>query len=393
MLNLWKYTVCNVVFCCLCILAAPAHPFGTDHPAWTWHEADTELYDPQFSPAGDEIALVRKRHVPDGAEAEMTPEAQIEERFRRIDQNERYADPEVIVLKIGSGELMRLDWGWAPSFSPDAGRIAYAHQTKPISRLRVLAETLKGNEVRVFDRNRKTGTTLVKPEFGYLSDPIFAPDGKFVIYSIGDATNGAYGGNVGIGRVDVESKVNEILYPPTKEYELYHLIPLKLYVSGELFALRARPTGPGIYLAPSYVDELLKVGPPASVVYSWGQHDWQEQVPIAFAAAEDGGLLVYNGGWRKPGDKVEPRRGSPPKVKEDPGVPCPDGRLVVQAGESTLLVRELSTQKALRSLSMKGHIQFLTWSSDSRRFAVIVTKYRDKDEEIPLFDELVVVAL
>jgi hypothetical protein len=262
---------------------------------------------------------------------------------------------------------------------------------KPISRLRVLAETLKGNEIRVFDREQKTITTLVKPVSGHLSDPIFAPDGKFVVYSMGDAINGAFGGNVGIGRVSVESKANEILYPRTKNYGLFHLLSQKLFVSGTLFAIRSKPTGPGFYLARSYVSELVKVGPPASVVYSWGEREIDEQTPIAFGAAADGGLLVYDSGWRKPGDRLVPRKGPPPKAKEDPGVPSPDGRLLVQSSESIVVLRNLSTGKTLRSFDLKGDIQTLTWSPDSRRFASIVTKYRGNGGEIVLFDELVVI--
>jgi hypothetical protein len=45
---------------------------------------------------------------------------------------------------------------------------------------------------------KKAIRTIAKPATGYLADPIFSPDGTRVVYSLADAINGAWGGNIGI---------------------------------------------------------------------------------------------------------------------------------------------------------------------------------------------------
>jgi hypothetical protein len=51
-------------------VAAPWVATSQPGVVWRWHQPGTELYDAQFSPDGTDIALVRKRHMPDGHEAE-----------------------------------------------------------------------------------------------------------------------------------------------------------------------------------------------------------------------------------------------------------------------------------------------------------------------------------
>lgn len=179
---------------------------AAESPLWTWQEPDTELYQPSFSPDGSEIALVRKRHIPDFAEADGLSEDDLKKRTAPIDKNERYADPEVIVLKIGDKTPSRLDWGWSPAFSPDGTHIAYAFQKKPISRFRILAETMEGNDIRLHRRADKSVRVLASPKTGYLDSPVFSPDGRTIRYSLCAAVNGAYGGEVGVAEVPLDGK-------------------------------------------------------------------------------------------------------------------------------------------------------------------------------------------
>ncbi len=188
----------------LLLLAGSCVLSAAEKPLWTWQEPDTELYQPCFSPDSRAIALVRKKHIPDFAEAEMLSEEDRKKRTSPIEKDERYADPEVIVLKIGETTPSRVDWGWSPAFSPDGTSIAYAFQKKPISRFRILAETMAGNDIRLYHLTGKSTRVLAEPKTGYLDSPVFSPDGARIKYSLCDAVNGAYGGEVGAAEIALD---------------------------------------------------------------------------------------------------------------------------------------------------------------------------------------------
>lgn len=340
---------------------------------WRWHQSDTEIYGPVFSPDATEIAFARKHHIPDGHEAEGIPEAKRKEESRRIDGNERYADPQIIVLRVGGDPPTAIDWGWAPAFSPDGN-------------------TLAGNEIRLYDRTRKTVNVLATPAAGFLSDPLFSPDGRYVVYSIGGAVNGAYGGNVGLGRVALNSATVEILYPPSKNYDLFHLVDPKRFVSDRLLALRCRPAVAGTYVADEYECDLVDARPPQPVVYSWGRHRSVDLGSFAFAQGPDGELLVYNKGWRPAGRTSSPSgfSGPPTPTDERPGIPSPNAMLVADANDSTIVVRDLRTNAKRREWKLAGPIRDSTWSRDSKVLAVVVTHYRSHEEKRFDFDEVIV---
>ncbi len=350
---------------------------GADEPLWSWHEAHTEIYSPSFSKSGDEIALVRKKHTADFHEAEELPEAEKKKLSDPIKKNERYADPEVVILKIGNNEAARVDWGWSPAFSPDGQQLVYAYQKKPISRVRVLAANLAGNDIRLFRRDSKAISVLATPERAYFSDPIFTPDGKHIVYSLSGATNGDWGGNIGIARVSIDGTGNEILYPLTKDFELYHLIDSKRYIGERLFALRSKPTSGGVHMAESYLYELLDVGPPAKPVYTWATEKGSDE-PMTFCSDGKGEVLVYDGGWHP----VAAAKSDPKPASEDetPGVLSPDGRLLARVGDDGLEILEFPGQKVLKTIKVRGGIESVTWSPDSRRFAVVTTRYREGTE-------------
>lgn len=368
---------------------ASLHARAADEPLWSWHEAHTEIYSPSFSKSGDEIVLVRKKHTADFHEAEELPESEKKKLTDPIKKNERYADPEVVILKIGNKEAARVDWGWSPAFSPDGQQVVYAYQKKPISRLRVLAENLAGNDIRLFRRDTRAISVLATPASAYFSDPIFAPDGKQVTYSLSGAINGAWGGNIGIARVSIDGTGNEVLYPATKDFELYHLIDSKRYIGDRLFALRWKPTSAGVHMAESYRYELLDVGPPAKSVYTWATEKVSEE-PMTFCSDAKGEVLVYDGDWHPITAAKSDRK--PDSEDESPGVPSPDGRLLARGGDDGLEIREFQSQKVVKTIKVRGGIESITWSPDSRRVAVVTTRYRE-GTEIFDHDEIVVYEL
>lgn len=334
-----------------------------------------------------EIVLVRKRHLPDGHEAESIPDGQLRELLSRIDSDERYYDPQIVIVGPDRAPHV-VDWGWSPALSRDDQLIAYAAQTAPISRYRVLAETLSGNEIRVHDRRLGSTSTVAKPDSGYLSDPLFSPDDQYLVYSMGSAVNGAFGGNVGIARVALNSLAVEVLVPPSKDFGLFHLVDPKRFVSDRLLTVRCAPAASGYYIADEYACELLDTGPPLSTVYSWGRHGASSRRSFDFAQGPGAQLYVHDQDWRAVGSQQQ----APPSSREgagrDPGVPSPDGRLVASFDKSILIIRDLSNVERQRR-TLEGKIQAVTWSPDSRSIAVVLSHYRDQEERFA-FDELVV---
>ncbi|HKP03832.1 MAG TPA: hypothetical protein VJU77_10805 [Chthoniobacterales bacterium] len=363
-----------------------------DGPLWSWHEPATEIYSPSFSTNGDELVLVRKKHTADFHEAEELPESERKKLSDPIETNERYADPEVVSLKIGSNAAARVDWGWAPAFSPDGQQIVYAHQKKPISRFRVLAETLAGNDIRLFGRESKAITVLATPATAYLSDPIFAPDGKYVVYSLSDAINGAWGGNIGIGRVSIDGTADEILYPATKDFGLYHLIDSKRFVGKRLLAMRSKPTSGGTFLAGSYLYELLDIGPPVKPIYAWPAKD-RDEYPMAFCSDAKGNLIIFHRGWQPVTAPTKSKNSKAKSNDESAGVPSPDGRLVARRGDSGLEILEMDSRKTVKTIKLRGDVESIRWAPDSRRFAIVLTRHKEKNADIFDFDEIAVYGL
>lgn len=355
----------------------------SDGIAWRWHRSGYDLYDPAFSPDGTEIVLVRQRHHPDGHEAEETPREDLDEIGRLIAADARYADPEVIVVQVGSGEASeRIDWGWAPAFAPDGTRIAFAAQTNPISGYRILAETLAGNEIRIYDRGTRRIDVLAKPETDYFADPVFSPDGRQLAFSLAGALNGAHGGNVGIANADLEAGTVEVVYPVTREHDLLHIVDPKRFVGERLLARVCRPDEPGTWLANHYNCDVIAPGVPRETVFSWGRRTLEDLRRLDFAAGPAGELLVHDDEWRPSTSAA----GSPTdKYPFDRArTVSPDGRLVAESGYAGVRVRQLADRSApARSWAFEGEMRQMTWSPDSKRLAIVVTQYRPST-----FDEL-----
>lgn len=347
-----------------------------DAPEWSWYESGMELYNPQLSPDGSSVVVVRKRHTYDGHEAEAISDDEIKLQQARIDADERYADPQVVILSPNQ-QVETIDWGWEPVFSPDGNKIAYSSQVSPISRYRVLASTLKGNDIRIYDRASKSYITLAKPSDGYLTEPIFSHDGKQVVYSIGGAVNGAYGGNVGLGRVSIESGLTETLVPPTKTHGLLNLVNSKGFQSDRLLVIRCIPAKEGTFLSNEYLCDLLDADYPEAVVHSWGTRTLEEMGTFRFVPVTADSLLVFDQGWQKAAPSSGSQSYPTPEYASDPGAASPNGLHTAHISGSTVYIKDLLTGRLQKQWEIDGQIQELTWAPTSDRLAVIVTKWQD----------------
>ena len=329
---------------------------------WRWHQPGCEVYDMAFSAKNDQFAFVKRNHIPDGHEAESFSEEQLKAYALKIEKDSRYADPEVTIMTIGRPEAARIDWGWEPCFSPDGKRIAYSHQTNPMSKYRDSAYTRKENEIREYDLTTKTTRTLaVSKRGGFLSGPLYSPDGRELVFSDSTGVNAGWqSAEVGVRKLGLDSMKEEILLPTKYEFGFLSIIKAKYYEGAKLFAIRARPSSGGRFLADTYVYELIELGGEPKVLRNMGE------------------FRTFRG----------------PEF----GLDSPDGRYIIgrpartgiYSGSGVITLSSLSGPETTVSWPFSGDLQQVKWAPDSKRLAFVQTVRKG---EIFLYDEIVILEI
>ncbi|GHV54610.1 hypothetical protein FACS1894206_07770 [Deltaproteobacteria bacterium] len=369
-------------FSLLCVV--PFHSGAAAAPViWSYKEKNYELYSPQFSADNSRLVFARKRHIPDGHEAELFSEKELRKIWKQVEINERFADPEIMLVNLADKSARHIDYGWDPAFSHDQTKIVYAHQKNPISRRRILAATLAGNEIRERDIARNETAVVAQPASGYLSAPRPAENGT-IFFALSGAINGGYGGDVGVGAFDPAAGKQTVLYKPIKEYGFYHWVKKFAARDGQCLALRLRPldAGDSTYTAGSYAYELVDAASGAAL-YSWGAHELGKAVPADFRMCPRG-PEIYDGGWRALDNPASERSRDP-----SPGFSSPDCARVAVIGERKVIVLSLRGEPEARWNAPKGEIQSVTWSPDSSRIALVISHGSRFSEKFQ-FDELVI---
>ena len=213
----------GAVLLLLSMLAFPAAPQG---PLLTkdfsWSRANRSIFQPTFSHSGLELAFSLQYHIPDGHEAEER-EGVAEARLARIETHQRLADPVILILRIDHQQVDSVDYGWDPCFSLGDSLMAYAFQQVPISGKRVLAQTLEGNPIKIYNRRSQQREMVASPAQGFLLEPAFA-NGSTLWYKLGGATNGAYGGAIGARKYDLRTERDSSVFAPKKHFGLPTLL-------------------------------------------------------------------------------------------------------------------------------------------------------------------------
>ena len=185
-----------------------------------WFEKNYSILSPTFSHSDTEIVFTKQFQSPEGPSA---PEGYFDSISLIIDKNPRFADPVICLLNIPTKAVTKIDYGWTADFSPDDNLIVYDFQTFPISGKRALATPLKGNEIKVYDKRTKQTEVIAYPDTTFLLNPVFL-DGDNILYQIGNAVNGAYGGGVALCQSDLKSKICKTVYSIKKSFGNFHLI-------------------------------------------------------------------------------------------------------------------------------------------------------------------------
>jgi hypothetical protein len=283
----------------------------------------------------------------------------------------------------------------------------FSRQKKPLTGLRALAETQAGNDIQVFDCERKEARTVAEPPTGYFDNPIFLPDGHSIAYAVNEAVNGAMGGSVGIERVDINGAQPESLFAkdtkpavscptdgltkltpmqsmmcsqPTKLSSSFPALLLNVTMAGkQLLVLRAKPipSAGDIYLASHYELSLATVFPRRDEVFSMGQGEMNKVWDASLQPISDDDVMIFAEYWKP--FSLETRGWLPetaPRNANRRSIYSPNGKYYLAAGtikeepSQFTLYRAADSEKLFTSPTMASVFD-LTWSRDSTRFAVV----------------------
>jgi hypothetical protein len=387
------FFACMAFFFFLVVIASDAPGGGQGNLAikrdlvWSWPECEVDS--PRFSDDGNFIVLATRVHWPDGAEAEGLPDSFFTKFEERKQKDPRFADPVIRLIDLHGNQACEVRYGSHPSISPDRRRIVYSHQKKPISGLRLLAETLAGNDIQVFDCEMKKSTTIAEPDAGYFDEPIFLPDGKSIAYTMNEAVNGAYGGPVGIERVDLAGAKKEILVAKdtvpavrsqgSKPSSGFAALLFGLAMThDQLVVLQGKHphSADGMDLPGQYVISITSVFPERNDILSLGQFI---RVPedLSLQSASDGRILVYWQYWRPL--SLRTRKWLPdigPRNTNEKSIYSPDLKYYLvrepQDSPDHFTLYQTAKGERLHTFPKVQDVYDATWSQDSKRLAFVV---------------------
>ncbi|HLM80612.1 MAG TPA: hypothetical protein VK302_08255 [Terriglobales bacterium] len=371
-----------------------------------WSRPETEIASPQFSADGNFVVLVTRVHWPDGDEAEGLPESFFKQLQLRRSRDPRFADPVIRLIDLKGNSACEISYGSSPTVSPDNKTIVFSRQRNPITGMRALAETQSGNDIQVFDCEKRQARTLAQPGSGYFDSPVFLADGRLIAYTENEAVNGAMGGPVGIERVDLTGAQKDILLTkeatpavpcppegsPKAGFEAFMCSqPTKLSsdfpdllldvasADGQLIVLQAKPVpSPGdMYLAKHYSLRLLSVFPERNEILSLGQADMGGLGKVSLQSASDRRVLIFSQHWKPFSLKTRdwlPEIG--PRNTNRRSIYSPDLKyyLLAEPTEEPSHISLYQTENGQRlftSAAVAG-LYDMAWSRDSKRFAVVV---------------------
>jgi WD40-like Beta Propeller Repeat len=294
---------------------------------FTWSLPGSEIRTPQFSLDGNFIVLVSRVHVADGGEAEGLPESYFNALKERQQKDPRFADPIIKLIDLQGKTVCEVSYGWNPSISPDNKSLVYSRQKRAITGLRELAETQDGNDIQLFDCEKKEGRLVAEPDTGYLDDPFFFSDGNSIVFSENEAVNGAFGGAVGIGRFDLQlnhkstllSKKTGPAIPcppgtsskqtrdsfmcsqitnPTSSFP--QLLMQVAPADKQLFVLLGIPipSPDDTYMASTYDIHLVSLLPETNEILSLGKTDMANSDEPTLQSVSDRRVMIFSQYWR-----------------------------------------------------------------------------------------------
>lgn len=390
----------------MCVAAATGQsrlPIGR---VLTWSQPGTEIDSMSFSRDGRFIAMVSRAHEADGDEAEGLPESYFRTMKERKRKDPRFADPVIKMIDLKGKTVCEVSFGWNPSISPDDKQLAYSRQVKPISGLRVVAETEAGNDIQLFDCQTKESRRIAAPDKGYLDNPSFVEDGSALVYTQNEAVNGAFAGAIGVERLDLrldrkstllrENPIPATPCPLRGTPEQTHdsiicsqatnrttqFFPLIFQIdcaNDQLMVLLGTPLPslPDLYMANQYDMNLVSLVPVQRVIFPFGKIGLDRTDELSFQLASAHRVLVFSAYWKI----LSPTTGNwlpelGPKNTKQRSLYSPDLNYYLsfepQEDSDHFVLYETKTGKALVALPHGVDATGATWSSDSKHFAIVM---------------------
>jgi WD40 repeat protein len=358
--------------------------------SFEWYKKNYIIQNPSFAHSDSEIVFVRKFYIPDGHDAEGR-EQYAESLLSKADKEKRFADPVVCLLNVKTKKLTQVDYGWTPKFSPDDKRIVYSYQAIPISGKRVLAATLNGNTIKIYNRLFKQYKTVAFPDKTFLLDPIFL-DSSTVIYKIGNAVNGAYPGGVAFNKINLMTKKIETLYPVKKNHGLFNLVG-DIYQNGErAYYVVYIPQDSASWMANNYSHLLFAS---SRIVHDFGKSSFKN-LQGKYAVDKEGNLLVIDDDHEFTADKnvFVKYKGNNVVFKKELTFEyhkvslSPNGQFLLYYNyDNNIFLMRTDTFKKIKLTLPETDVYSIEWSNKSDKFAIVQAheKYQDTDL-ITLFD-------
>lgn len=320
--------------------------------------------------------------MPDGHEAESYGEKEIAAMDAKQKKDPRWNDPEIAIVAIPKGSVEKVDYGWNPISSKDDSRVFYSHQNKPITGKRVLAETQSTNEICAYDKLTKKISVLAKPTKGYFDQPLLSPDGRWLAYEICDVVNGAYGGCVGLGLIDLSNGKNKIPLKPAEHHKLPDLIRSPFWAQDQLVAVREIPKRPGTYMSDAYEKEIVNCTDTAKVIYK--SKAKSEDAEFKARLSSDNQVDIVDDDKHLRLDAKTGKTTPAPKGSADSYL-SPDKKFRVVQNDN-IEIQDAKTGKVILKMrrpadsSAEGCLdpQFI-WSADSSMLAMIIDKAKNKN--------------
>lgn len=369
----------------------------------TWSIPGNEIRSPRFSLGGNRIALVTRMHWPDGHEAESYSERYFRDLESKRSKNPRIADPVVKVIEINGAVVCEAQYGWNPDLSSDGNTIVFSRQKKPISGLRELADTMAGNDIATFNCITREANVIAEPDSGYFDHPFFLEDGNTVVYSKNQATNGAFGGAVGLEELALPARqksslITTALVPavpcppePGKTFQsmmcsksgehLSRSFPgLLLHVEHEGNAVlvlfgKPIPEAGDVYLASNYDLQLMSALPQLTLVRQFGKHDMGNLDEIAFQVTGKGQLLIYSDYWKVFSLQGDALPDAISRNSRKDSLYSPDATYYLTPeppGEPDhYVLHRAADNKVIASLPKMASVFEAVWSPNSKSFAII----------------------
>ena len=338
-----------------------------------WFEKNYSILSPTFSHSGNEIAFARQFQYPEGPSA---PEGYFDSIGLLIDKKPRFADPVICLLDIPTKAVTDIDYGWTADFSPDDKRIIYNFQSNPISGKRALAEPLKGNEIKVYDRRNKQIDVIAYPDTTFLLNPVFLDEDN-VLYQIGNAVNGSYGGGVALYQSNLKTQNSRPVYPSKKSFGNFHLIGDIYNSNGKVYYMVYIPLDSGEFMANNYSHLLLSLN--GKIVQNLGKRDFNS-LEGKLGIDKDGAFIYIddNHALRSQKDYLIKYRDQKVVYKKQlssaywKGFLSPTGKFLfyIDNKEQAYLMRTDNFEKTKLPLST-NLIYDVIWSVNSNKFGVV----------------------